>query len=1386
MGFLCGRNKRIGLKIILCTVLVIFCVFPALAENASSWDQIRNLVTGKQTSTIQLTADVTANSQLDIGNGKNVTIDLNGHTIQRGNSVGTLFNVNNGGKLTINDSQTVSVSRTNVAVVARDNDPSDGTGIGMPASYQNNTLTWYETHSVVTDTIYTTETRKLATAVMKGKVLGGSSSAELIQVNGNGSELTINGGFFHNSTGRAVTGNGAVKLTFNGGYFYNNSGNHEQGGAVYANGWDEANKPVVTFANTVFVGNHAVSGGAFAANGPSSVTIKNGAVFSGNYANGDGRDGGGAIYLGWSANAVMEGGLITHNWGTANVVGSNADSSSYDASGGGILVRGTLLMTGGSVTSNEAAGGGGISTYFWDGGDFSMTGGIVAGNVARLNEGGGILINMNGSASITGGHITNNTTETLQHWGGGGLFTANDSVVTMKSVLISDNKAGGFGGGLAGCSTARIDAHLPGSLDIEDHAMALYGNSAEGVHMSGDASTKSEDRVYALNDPVFMRDNGAHYQDYFCALNTTVCGGMLGGGASNWSGTIDGRAVAEGTVAQDTKLTSQYVTGLTGHPTSANISKARNKALVFVTGNTSGTHGGGILSNGYLIIGTHREMNIGDRMTILGDKTLSGDTLKDDQFSFTVKDDKGNLVTTGTSKATSEIQFAGRLAFEKAGTYTYFIEEADVNIPANITRDTTVYKMVVTVDSSSENVKVATTVPTVKEDIHVTFNKISGIVIYKQTDGGEYHQVAEYTSINSNNADAYLLPYTFEFVNRAYKDTGIVVSKTVHDQSRSASNDLFQFTVQLSDTTVNGQKGQMTFTNGKASFTLREGESMVAVGLPANVDYTVTEAAADGYYNANPVHKGTTQSEVISSVVFENYAVGALKVAKKVESVSPADKDRIFTFKLTLLPGEGINGNYAGVVFENGVAYFELKDGQSITIPNLLAGLHYQVDEVATTDFATADSSISGTIAFNHTSEANFLNTRHTGELHVKKYVIGGDNGESFPFTVELIDGAHISGTFGDMTFTNGKAVISLKHGETARATGLPTGLHYRVREQHNEAYAVQVTGSSDGVITSAPSVVEFTNTRFSGLVIGKEVTGTIVDRSKSFQFEITLSHPNATLKNQYGGLTFTNGTATFSLSDGEHLILEGLPNGTLYTVKELDVDQNLYLVHAAGVAGTSATGEVTNEHAHVDFVNNRRVGKLQVTKKLSSPLAYDASRVFGFTVTVSEPINGRFGDMVFENGKAEVYLMPGQTAEAINMPAGMTYEVTETADHAFDTASTGASGQIVSDQTSAAVFSNTRRVGGLKITKAVRGEAVTGDEFGFKLLLDREINGTFGDLTFTNGVAEFTLTANASVTVLNLPEDLAYTLIETSYNADRYAPVVARMMGDIENNVVS
>ena len=103
--------------------------------------------------------------------------------------------------------------------------------------------------------------------------------------------------------------------------------------------------------------------------------------------------------------------------------------------------------------------------------------------------------------------------------------------------------------------------------------------------------------------------------------------------------------------------------------------------------------------------------------------------------------------------------------------------------------------------------------------------------------------------------------------------------------------------------------------------------------------------------------------------------------------------------------------------------------------------------------------------------------------------------------------------------------------------------------------------------------------------------------------------------------------------------------------------------------------------------------GNLSVAKTVAGNNG-DTSKAFNFTVTLSDTgINGTFGDLTFANGVATFVLKHGESKTAVDLPAGITYTVTEAeADKdGYTTTSVNASGSIIKNNTAAATFTNTR-----------------------------------------------------------------------------------------------
>lgn len=133
----------------------------------------------------------------------------------------------------------------------------------------------------------------------------------------------------------------------------------------------------------------------------------------------------------------------------------------------------------------------------------------------------------------------------------------------------------------------------------------------------------------------------------------------------------------------------------------------------------------------------------------------------------------------------------------------------------------------------------------------------------------------EYSVVETPVPDHYEAGYgqdaegNFVITNSAGGD--LIVSKRVTGEGEDGSAQ-FHFTVQVSDDTLSGTFGDMTFANGTASVTLRDGEQAAARGLPAGLSYTVTEAEADRgpYTTASTGEAGTIPAGGTATAEFTN------------------------------------------------------------------------------------------------------------------------------------------------------------------------------------------------------------------------------------------------------------------------------------------------------------------------------------------------------------------------------------------------------------------------------------------------------------------------------------------------------------------------------------
>ena len=618
---------------------------------------------------------------------KSTTIDLNGHTLTI-SKASQCFDVQSGAKLTIMDSSD-RIQDTESTVT--------GNVYGNKATLDGDTLTYYITTSAPNGT-GTTETLKKHEVPLTGagKILCQEASEQVILVKG---ALELQSGVLQNTGGKHIVLVDRGTLDINGGYIVGGGSNDKPGGGIYVD------NGTVNIQGGVIAANRGRSGGGiFFQNG--TLNISGGAVTGNEVVNGN-EDNGGGIYVN-SGTLNLSGGYVTNNYKECDCDKCEDDVNNTHGGGGIALANSSVMnMTGGYVTGNYSglAGGGVYAGFHSHNVKFTMSGGTIAGNCAERGEGGGLRIagGTTGVIRATGKvYITNNKTNSDDDWGGGGIFVQESGNLTIMDALITNNHAEGFGGGVGACPTGK-------TLIVNEDGAAIYGNAAKGEHMSDAGNGKHYDTSVAKASPVFMA-NG--YTDYFCVRNkenandpiSLVTGLMAGGGAANWKGSCDEQPV---TIGKSGYAAAKYLFGLDAKPDDSAIDKAVSAAKVIITGNYSGVHGGGIMTNGGLILGDPGETKVvtaTPELDIIGTKALLKDGVAQESgrnFTFQLTDETGKVLGMAKSDAaTGQFTISPDEQYSKAETRTYTLSEVKGD-RAGVTYDTKVHTIQVTVSEKT-------------------------------------------------------------------------------------------------------------------------------------------------------------------------------------------------------------------------------------------------------------------------------------------------------------------------------------------------------------------------------------------------------------------------------------------------------------------------------------------------------------------------------------------------------------------------------------------------------------------------------------------------------------------------------------------------------------
>ena len=385
----------------------------------------------------------------------------------------------------------------------------------------------------------------------QGKLCGGKISANLgaaVLVN-NGATFTMTGGSIEAFTITSKVSSAPVVVGSSG--YFDMSGGRISGNKVNASGSPNCSGGVLLWTwqpNDL----------------PAKMDLSGEAVIDGNSA-----PQGGGIYLIGKTELNMSGGRISNNEATRH-------------HGGGVCVAG---QSGGNTTNKDVT-------------SFTMTGGVIEGNSAA-QSGGGIYVNSD-DVTLSGGKIINNK---AREWGGGVYVSEQPHTLRLTNVVIKQNEAKVMGGGIWICPTGSLEVHITNGGAIFDNATDPTDSKGAGADIGFVGST-SENRKLEISRRMLGGGRNVFYKD----------GGII---PDHTLGSVTAGQVDKDVPRFDPNNPGEEVVGFTTTAGFALISKpsegakqlANEAAKLIISGNKA-SQGGGIGSNGGVVIGNEGEYSL--------------------------------------------------------------------------------------------------------------------------------------------------------------------------------------------------------------------------------------------------------------------------------------------------------------------------------------------------------------------------------------------------------------------------------------------------------------------------------------------------------------------------------------------------------------------------------------------------------------------------------------------------------------------------------------------------------------------------------------------------------------------------------------------------------
>lgn len=547
--------------------------------------------------------------------------------------------------------------------------------------------------------------------------------------------------------------------------------------------------------------------------------------------------------------------------------------------------------------------------------------------------------------------------------------------------------------------------------------------------------------------------------------------------------------------------------------------------------------------------------------------------------------------------------------------------------------------------------------------------------------------------------------------NPAPETGAIELSKKVAGKANFEGEQYFKFNIKLSsyDTDlvklISGERiyGDTVFKDGEGLVYLKDGDKTVIDGIPAGINYTITEEPNENYdvswtgtagSGNETVYSGTIEPNTTHEIMCTNtyrsttehpLEYGALKLTKQFVNVT-GDKtatlhiafwnlDKDFSYKYS-------NGTDEKEFMSDstGLADVTLSvtDNQEFTFSDLPAGCKYQISEEAGDYIASYDISGASQVSQQHGENLDVNKSLTTAKEAINKdevaIVTFTNTGKEAPKDEDKLVNVHVEKIWNDNNDAAGmrpnRITVQLtQDGDVVATATLDADTKWRADFTDLDKYAedgttecdyevneIDVPGYKSEIKTvSEDKTKSFTITNsiedVGDLKITKTVKGDGADLTQDFRFTVALEKDGKPLAGTFnldgnkGTKTGTvaldeDGTASFALKHGESIYMKDIPAGVKWTVTE--IVQSGYTEANNG----KYSGSITKGKASIaDVVNTYNPSHKVTVKKTVKGNQGDKTKQFKFKMTLTG--NDVPGSLAYtKNGKTGSVVVKNGIAE--------------------------------------------------------------------------------------------------------------------------------------------